>query len=90
MHVFKYKPYYHYDGPTRSDPFREELSSEEANDHVESFFSDIERFFAEGSASFKQEDELIVITTDINETNCDEIVKKCLNSLDLFAHKVRN
>ena len=90
MHVFKYRPYYHYDGPTHSDPFREELSSEEADDRVESFFFDIERYFDEDSASLKQEGDLIVITSDINENDCDEIVKRCLNSLDLFANKVRN
>jgi hypothetical protein len=88
MPVFKYKPYYQYDGPTHSDPFREELSPEEADEHIESFFQEIEQYFDEDSVDLKMEGDLISITGEINENDCDEVVKKCLNSLDLFANKV--
>jgi hypothetical protein len=90
MPVFKYKPYYHYDGPTHSDPFREELRPEEADEHIESFFLEIEQYFDEDSVDLKKEGDLILITGEINENDCDEVVKRCLNSLDLFAKKVRS
>lgn len=32
----------------------------------------------------------VSITTEITQAECDVIVKKCLNSLDLYAKKIRN
>jgi len=90
MNIFKYRPYYQYDGPTHSDPFREELSPEGADDRVESFFLEIEQYFDEECTNLKQEGDLVLITSENNENECDESVKRCLNSLDLFANKVRN
>lgn len=87
MSVFKYKPYYQYDGPTHSQPFREELSEEEAEERVGYFFEEIGNYFEENSVTIKKEGDIVAITGEINQEDCDERVKRCLNSLDLFARK---
>lgn len=87
MSVFKYRPYYHYDGPSHSDPLREELSLEEAENRVELFFEEVGNYFEESNVTIKKEGDLVAITGEINMTDCDEAVKNCLNSLDLFAKK---
>jgi hypothetical protein len=87
MSVFKYKPYYQYNGPTKSDPLREELSPEEAENRIKCFFEEIKNYFKDDSVAIKKEGDLVSITGKINQMDCDEAVKKCLNSLDLFANK---
>ncbi|MBU1668995.1 hypothetical protein KKC13_11305 [bacterium] len=88
MPIYKYQPYYQYDGVTLAQPFREELTQEEIEYNIESFFSDIDRYFDTHTTTFERLSEnCLEITTDISETECDERVKRCLNSLDLYAHK---
>lgn len=87
MNTFTYKPYYKYDGPTHSNPLREELSPEEAEERVRCFFEDIVNYFEENIA-INKEGDIVSISGDIEQSDCDELVKKCLNSLDLFAHKL--
>ena len=88
MSIYKYQPYYRYDGITHSQPFREELTQEEIGDNIESFFSDIDRYFDTDTATFQRlSGNCLEITTDISETKCDKRVKDCLNSLDLYAKK---
>tara|TARA_R110000787_G_scaffold181039_1_gene293186 strand:+ start:113 stop:379 length:267 start_codon:yes stop_codon:yes gene_type:complete len=87
MSTFKYKPYYKYDGPTHSNPLREELSPKEAEERVRCFFEDIVHCFEENIA-INKEGDLVSISGDFKQADCDEVVKKCLNSLDLFAHKI--
>ena len=66
---------------THSQPFREELTIEEINYNIESFFSDIEQYFDEYTVVIERiSEQCIKITTEITETECDERVKKCLNS----------
>lgn len=88
MSVYKYQPFYQYDGVTLAQPFREELTQEEIEFNIESFFSDIDRYFKDGTATFTRVSKnCLEITTDISETECDERVKKCLNDLDLYSNK---
>ncbi|RUO27876.1 hypothetical protein CWE12_13140 [Aliidiomarina sedimenti] len=87
MSTFKYKPYYKFDGQTHSSPSREELSPEEAEERVRCFFEDIAHYF-EDNIAINKEGDLVSISGDIKQSDCDELVKKCLNSLDLFAHKI--
>lgn len=87
MSTFKYKPYYKYDGPTHSNPLREELSQVEAEERVRCFYIDIVHYFDE-DIDINQEGDLVSISGDIKQSDCDELVKKCLNNLDLFAQKV--
>lgn len=87
MSTFKYKPLYKYDGPTHSNPLREELSPEEAKERLRCFFEDIVHYFDE-SIAVSKEGDIVSISGDIKQSDCDELVKKCLNSLDLFAKKV--
>lgn len=89
MPTFKYQPYYKYNGPTSSQPFREELSAEEAGCKIGLFFDEINLHFANISATFELiGNGFVAITADITQQECDERVKNCLNSLDLFAIRV--
>ena len=45
MPLYKYRSYYKFNGPTRDEPFREELSPEEGKENIEDFFSEIELEF---------------------------------------------
>lgn len=88
MSIYKYQPYYQYNGVTYAQPFREELTQEEIEYNIESFFSDIDRYFDTNTATFERLSEnCLEITTDISETECNERVKRCLNDLDLYSHK---
>jgi len=87
MPLYKYRPYYKFNGPTRDEPFREELSPEEGKENIEDFFSEIERYFESGTKFERQDDGFIWITSDISQSGSDEQVKLCLNSLDLYANK---
>lgn len=88
MSIYKYQLYYQYNGVTFEQPFREELAQEEIEYNIESFFSDIDRYFEDGMATFeKLSENCLEITTDISETECDERVERCLNSLDLYSYK---
>ena len=88
MATYKYKPYYKYDGPTHSDPFREELDLEQQKENIEDFFSEIEHYFESDVKFERRDDNYIWITSNISQEDCDGRVKRCLNSLDLFAHRI--
>lgn len=91
MTLFKYKPYYDYNGPSRADPFRDRLDEEEASKNIARFFEEIGYYFEDGQATFGRSDEgVLIITTDLSGPDCDERVKRCLNGLDLFASKMRD
>lgn len=88
MPLFKYQPYYKYNGPTLSQPFREELSAEQAGRNINLFFDEVGSYFTDVGATIEPSgDGFICITADITQQDCDERVKRCLNSLDLFAIK---
>jgi len=88
MSIYIYQPYYRYDGVTRAQPFREKLTQDDIEDNIESFFSDIDRYFDANTATFRRlSGNCLEITTDISETDCDDRVKFCLNNLDLYSHK---
>jgi hypothetical protein len=88
MALYKYQPYYRFDGPNRLQPFLEKLTPDEVEDNLECFFSEVERYFEDGTAEFeKLSDSCIGITSDISEDECDERVKGCLNILELYAYK---
>ena len=91
MTTFKYKPFYEYSGPTRSDPFRERLTDEQIQQNKREFYSHLDWAFTNTDASFEIDNTGIVsiFTTVLSESECDEIMKRHLNSLDLFANKVR-
>ena len=88
MPTFRYQPYYKYNGPTLSQPFREELRAEQVQHNMDLFFQDIGHYFTDVGATIEPIDEgFIAITADITQADCDERVKRCLNALDLFANK---
>lgn len=89
MPNYKYEPYYHYNGPTHSQPLRVELSAEEAGRRLALFFAEIGSYFEDVGATVEPVGTGVVsITAEINQFDCDERVKRCLNSLDLFARKI--
>lgn len=91
MAVFKYKPFYEYSGPTRSDPFRERLSDEQIHQNMQAFYNHLEDEFSNTDALFETDSTgtVSIITLVLSEKDCDEIMKRHLNSLDFFANKVR-
>jgi hypothetical protein len=89
MPLFKYLPYYKYNGPTSSQPLREELSEDEIKHNMSLFFDEIGSYFSDVGATIEPVGVGIIgITADISQDDCDARVKRCLNSLDLFANKV--
>ncbi len=90
MPIFRYQPYYKYNGPTRSQPFRAELSADDVERNMGLFFDEIGSYFQDVDATVEPVgDGIIAITAEITQDDCDERVKRCLNSLDLFADKGR-
>lgn len=90
MPVIRYHPYYKYNGATLSDPFREELSDEQATKNIQIFFGELRSHFEDVAATLTPDGEgSILISSELAERDCDERVKRCLNSLDLFAAKSR-
>ena len=74
MSTFKYKPYYKYDGPTSSNPLREELSLEQVEERLRCFFEDIIHYFEE-DITVDIEGDLVSISGDIKQSDCDDLVK---------------
>ena len=91
MPIFKYKPHYEYFGPTRSDPFRELLPEDQVEQNIRYFYDHLEYAFAGTDAVIKTESTgtVSIATENLSEQECDERMKKHLNSLDLFAKKIR-
>ena len=90
MSKYTYQPYYKYTGPSYVQPFRDELSAEEVEYNLACFFDEVDRYFEEGTAEFNKVGDCTEITTDLSESECDGRVKQCLNSLDLYAHKIKH
>ncbi|MEW6343042.1 MAG: hypothetical protein AB1704_20465 [Pseudomonadota bacterium] len=94
MNRFAYRAYYQYNGPSHADPFRSEKSAQEVAEALARFPSDLEHFLdrdasveapqvqADSSSSF------VTVVTLADERSIDAVVKKCLNSLDLFGEKL--
>lgn len=86
MPTYKYKPYYKFNGPTRAEPLREELSANEVRQRLELFTREVRCYFEDLSAKLEFEaDGALLVTTDLSQKDCDARVKRCLNSLDLYA-----
>lgn len=89
MPKYKYQPYYYHAGATRENPFREALSDQEVKRRLDLFFEDVERHFEGLQVRIERlEDGILCIDADVQMEVCDLRVKRCLNSLDLYAHKV--
>lgn len=88
MPNYQYQPYYYYKGPTRSDPFLEELPPDEVSHLLNSFFEKIGNYFESVGAKIENiGNGTVSITAKITQTECDAIVKKCLNE-QLCAKKI--
>lgn len=94
MNRFAYRAYYQYNGPSHDDPFRSEKSAREVAEALVRFPSDLEHFLDPGAsieAPQVQADpssSFVTVVTLADERSIDAVVKKCLNSLDLFGEKL--
>ncbi|WP_397459075.1 hypothetical protein AB3464_04645 [Pseudomonas asplenii] len=88
MNTYKYTPYYSFNGPTASDPLREELSVEDQHRNLELFFTEVVNIFDDSETIISKEGgNTVIVETNVTEKECDERIKNVLNSLDLFAKK---
>ena len=86
MATYTFKPYYSYNGPTHSQPFRERLTDAEAQKNIAFFLENFESHFAGSDAVVvKDGDGSVVLTTSMSRDQVNAIVKGFLNYLDLFA-----
>lgn len=68
---------------------REELSGEDVLYRLEFIAGDIDAYFEDVAAQIAvSADGIVSVTTDLLQKDCDDRVKRCLNSLDLFARKI--
>lgn len=89
MPTHKYQLYYRYDGPTYSQPMREELSADEVRHRLHLFIEDIGAFFEDSEVQIEVADgDVVCLMTELSQKDCDDQVKRCLNSLDLYARKI--
>lgn len=93
----KIRAYYSYEGPTKSDPFREELSQDRINDHLERLPNELEHALAGSDSQEKVEVErtdlakreiLLLIECSLPKRDYDNALKRTLNGLDLFAEQL--
>lgn len=89
MPTYKYQPYYQYNGPTHSEPMREELSTEEAKQRLDLFIDEIGAYFENVGVQIETTiGGVVCVSTDLMQKDCDDRVKRCLNNLDLYAKKI--
>lgn len=95
MNRFAYRVYYHYNGPSHSDPFRSLKSPNEISEALKRFPNELPHYLSDQDATVsaappkKNSDSIIVfVATILDETSMNEAVKKCLNALDLFGEKL--
>lgn len=89
MPTYKYRPYYQFNGPTASNPFREEKTPEEVEQSLEFFYSELTNHFGDIPHQVHKFDGIVSVTADIPEEKCDSLVANCLNDNDLYADKIK-
>ncbi|WNC95221.1 hypothetical protein RI103_38720 (plasmid) [Paraburkholderia sp. FT54] len=91
MHRFQYRAYYAYNGPSKVEPFRSELSAEEVEDALSSFSRHLEHYLKPGAVVEADEyepgarDRVFSVETDSDRAATNEAVASCLTSFDLYA-----
>jgi len=95
MANYRYGVYYKYDGPTHSDPLRDELSLEEVERHLTLFPDELPEYFGDTPAIVEADRSpggnfplVVTVETEASRADADEAVKRCLNGLDLFGKKL--
>ncbi|MFM0617517.1 hypothetical protein PQR37_26015 [Paraburkholderia nemoris] len=94
MNRFSYRAYYAYDGPSHADPFRSEKTPNEVAEALARFPIDLEHRVDGGTTvetptvQPDSQSSHVTVVTLADERSIDEVVKKCLNSLDLFGQKL--
>jgi hypothetical protein len=90
MSTYIYKPYYDYNGPTKSEPFRARKSADEQTQCFGNFHKELEHHFSDVEHEIRWSGRgEVSIAVAISEEECDARVKVCLNDNDLYAHKIR-
>lgn len=76
MPACKYHPYYQCNGPTRTEPMREQLSDEEAQQRIELFSADVVAYFKNGETVIETTTSGdVFISTNLAQIECDERVR---------------
>lgn len=89
MNTYRYKPYYHYNGPSIGDPLRERLTHDNEERNIELFYADVLSTFEADEAVITRDDEGVVsIQTYLPKQDCDARVAQLLINLDLFGSKL--
>lgn len=94
MNRFSYRAYYTYNGPSHADPFRTEKTPSEVAEALARFPSDLERRLDRGTSvetppvQPDSQSSHVTVVTLADERSIDDVVKKSLNSLDLFGQKL--
>ena len=89
MPIFKYRPYYHYNGPTIREPLLDQLSEDEVERNLLLLVEDLKNHFKEIGGDVEElEDGVILINVDLSKKECDDIVGGYLSNLHLFANKM--
>ena len=92
MKRFAYRAYYQYNGPSLSDPLREEKSADEVTDALRQFPIDLEYLLSEGATLELPEQRdanysVVVVVTPADKETTNAAVSGCLSGLDLYGDR---
>lgn len=103
MNTFKYRIYYEYLGPTKSDPSAQRLTSDQVQHQYESLPASLRHCLADIDPQILTEDApaaisgvLVTLITNSSEDDVDNSVSRCLKKLNssipdlsLFVDKLK-
>ena len=94
MPTYRYGVFYRFNGPTHSDPLRDELSPEEVERNLRLFAQDLPNYFGEVAVNVQSQQDthdfplVVTVETAAPKTVADEAVKRCLIGLELFGKRL--
>ena len=93
MAKYEYEIYYHYDGPSVSDPFAKEKTEHEMEDAFLNFQSEISVYLDANLSNISSRDviddktkRIFTIETTANDEEVHNALDRCLQDLDLRAN----
>ncbi|KVP77451.1 hypothetical protein [Burkholderia ubonensis] len=96
MNHFRYRAYYDYAGPSKSAPFRNELTVEKIEDALSSFpqhldhYLDTDAVVQAGEYRSGTRERMFTVVTAGDRTATSEAVARCLSSFDLYGEPMHN
>jgi hypothetical protein len=96
MNEYRYEVYYHYDGPTHSQPFVELKTDLQVREALSNFEHELPHYLNDLEAQISSEDikgktdrKNVILKTSEDDDSVEAAVVKCLQSLDLRAHRIK-